>query len=386
MILTKHLDKTEESLLMLDGSLPQANADRFIYGLKQRKWKEWDIVQFTVNVRNSHSYAIMENQRLKAWGDTFNDEYATDHNNYFTTAEKTMNRIRCTLSGLTKTVFKLCYSSKKQLPADTEAPLIYERSPLLKGPYSPDMFGKDSFGKSVQMLYDELMSYLNTVGENITLCLDVIERENYIRQHPEECQELHDKCFTDTFNHNRTIIRRLKELNANMDNDIAEALDNAEDAQAMIAELFHMLNVDQWNDYVICTAVKTANRIGLDKTELFLWGKEGVNQVMRVRCLLDHIDELDVTKEKQKNKLSGYFLMRLLNWCDIKDKSQHGMLLEYVRRRVTHKFGTQYKLALIGAVNAEKRKIVKTLSNHEEQQQQQNFNEKADALLAKYGL
>ena len=65
MILDKHLDKTEDSLLMLDESLPQANADRFVYGLQQRKWKDWDIVQFTAAVRNSHTFALMENISLK---------------------------------------------------------------------------------------------------------------------------------------------------------------------------------------------------------------------------------------------------------------------------------------------------------------------------------
>jgi hypothetical protein len=93
MVLDNSLEKTEDTLLMLDDSLPQASADRFIFGLQQRKWKEWDVVQFTASVRNSHTYAIVENTRLKGWKDTFNDEYATDHNTYFTTAERSMNRV-----------------------------------------------------------------------------------------------------------------------------------------------------------------------------------------------------------------------------------------------------------------------------------------------------
>jgi hypothetical protein len=76
MILDNTLEKTEDTLLMLDDSLPQASVDRFVYGLQQRKWKEWDITQFTATVRNSHTYAIMENSRLKEWKETFNKECA----------------------------------------------------------------------------------------------------------------------------------------------------------------------------------------------------------------------------------------------------------------------------------------------------------------------
>lgn len=367
MVLDNTLDKTEDTLMMLDDSLPQASVDRFVFGLQQRKWKEWDITQFTATIRNSHTYALMENSRLKEWKETFNEEYATDHNTYFSTAERSMNRIRCTLSGIKKAVTKLCYTSKKQLPADADTPTVYERSPLLNGQYSPDLFGLDAYGQSVKRLYDELVSYLDTAGENIELCLEVIERENYMRQHPEEIIEVHDKCYQTTFNHSRSIIKRFLNSGGNVDNDILKAMEDADDAQGMIAELFHMLNVDQWNDYVICRATTEAQNIGLTKDELFLWGRERREHIMRVRKLLAHLDELEMKKVKKGSALSGYFCMRLFNWCDINDDSQHGVLRDYVAKNYN---GIVVK---IGAVNAEKRKCLQ-LDNSENRHQQENFN------------
>ena len=167
MILDNSLEKTEDTLMMLDDSLPQTSVDRFVYGLQQRKWKEWDITQFTASVRTSHTYAILENSRLNEWKETYNEEYATDHNTYFSTAERSMNRIRCTLSGIKKAVTKLCYTSKKQLPTDVDTPTVYERSPLLNGQYSPDLFGLDAYGQSVKQLYDELINYLGTASKNV---------------------------------------------------------------------------------------------------------------------------------------------------------------------------------------------------------------------------
>lgn len=377
MILDNSIEKNEDSLMMLDDSLPQASVDRFVYGLQQRKWKEWDILQFTASVRTSHTYALMENGRLKNWKGTFNEEYATDHNTYFSTAERSMNRIRCTLSGIKKAVTKLCYTSKKQLPANANTPTVYERSPLLNGHYSPDLFGLDAYGQSVKRLYDELIDYLNTASENIELCLEVIEREKYMRQHPEEIIEVHNKCYQDTFNHSQSTIKRFLNSGTNTDNDIVKAIEKADDAKETIAELFHMLNVDQWNDYVICRATNEARNIGLTKEELFLWGRDRREQVMRVRKLLRHLDELDIEKVKKGKALSGYFLMRLFNWCDIKDSSQHGVLRDYIAKN--------YKglVVKIGAVNAEKRKYLK-VDNCENRRQQEDFNAAIDNFLSRF--
>ena len=363
--------------MMLDYSLPQASVDRFVFGLQQRKWKELDILQFTVSVRTSHSYAIIENGRLKNWKGTFNDEYATDHNAYFTTAERSMNRIRCTLSGIKKAVTKLCYTSKKQLPTDAETPTVYERSPLLNGHYSPDLFGLDAYGQSVKQLYDELLNYLNTASENVELCLEVIERETYMRQHPEEIIEVHDKCYQNTFNHSQTTIKRFLNSGTNTDNDIVKAIEKADDAKQTIAELFHMLNVDQWNDYVICRATNEARNTGLTKEELLLWGRERKEQIMRVRKLIQHLDKLDMEKVKKGKALSGYFLMRLFYWCDINDNSQHGVLRDYIAKNYN---GLVVK---IGAANAEKRKCLR-LDNSENRRQQDLFNQTIESFLSRF--
>lgn len=377
MILDNTLEKNEDTLMMLDDSLPQASVDRFVFGLQQRKWKEWDITQFTASVRTSHTYALMENSRLREWKNTFNEEYATDHNTYFSTAERSMNRIRCTLSGIKKAVTKLCYTSKKQLPTDADTPTVYERSPLLNGHYSPDLFGLDAYGQSVKRLYDELVDYLQTASENIELCLEVIARENYMRQHPEEIIEVHDKCYQSTFNHSRSIIKRFLNAGSNVDNDILKAMEEADDAQKKIAELFHMLNVDQWNDYVVCRATAEAQNVGLTKVELFLWGRERKDHIMRVRKLLAHLGELEMKKVKKGSALSGYFCMRLFNWCDINDDRQHGVLRDYVDKKYD---GLVVK---IGAVNAEKRKCL-MLDNSENRRQQEAFNTAIENFLKRF--
>ena len=386
MVLDRHIDKTEESLQMLDDSLPQASVDRFLYGLKLHNWDEEAIMAFTIKIRNSHSYALLENTRLTKWKATFNEEYATNHNKYFTTAESAMNRMRSTLKGITDAIIKFCYRSNKALPADVDAPMVLERTPLLKGPYSKDMFGTDLYGKTVMLLFEELISYLNTAEDNVTICLDVIARENYLREHIDEVNEVYDKCFEDTFRNNRSVIKRLKESNANLDNDILKTIEDAEDAQQMIADLFHMLNLEEWNDFVVCKAIHDANKAGLDKKELFLWGEERKEKVMLVRKLLGHLSDLDLSDQnmkidKQEGVVSGEFLMRLLVWCDINENSSHSVWLEYVTDKILSAQECRFtKVAKIGAIKAERKKMA-FVGNDEIKKLQNTFNMALDSFI-----
>jgi len=63
-------------------------------------------------------------------------------------------------------------SPKKQLPAEVDAPTVYDRSPLLNGHYSPDFFGLDANGESACRLFEEVVAYLKIANENVGHCLE----------------------------------------------------------------------------------------------------------------------------------------------------------------------------------------------------------------------
>lgn len=82
-------------------------------------------------------------------------------------------------------------------------------------------------------------------------------------------------------------------------------------------------------------------------------------------------------KVKKGKALSGYFLMRLFNWCDINDSSQHGVLRDYIAHN--------YKgiVVKMGAVNAEKRKYLK-LDNSENKKIQDDFDTAIERFLSRF--
>ena len=69
--------------------------------------------------------------------------------------------------------------------------------------------------------------------------------------------------------------------------------------------------------------------------------------------------------------------MRLFNWCDINDSSQHGVLRDYIAQNYD---GIVVKM---GAVNAEKRKYLKW-DNSENRRLQDDFNAVIENFLSRF--
>ena len=209
----------------------------------------------------------------------------------------------------------------------------------------------------------------------------MIEDEAYVRLHKELYMTIYQDSFNHTFYDNRRTIQKLRDNDVDYDNDILKMMEDAEDVEKLIAELYHMLDVAEFNDFVISKGIWDGRKNGLDDDETFLWGKENRARVLRVRLLLEHLNELepDMKMTEHKNKLSGYFLMRLFNWCEIRDNRQHPTLLRYVRKKVKGTYDTDK----IGAVNAAKRKLLNLPSYDEDQETQQAFNQQINAFVDK---
>ena len=111
-----------------------------------------------------------------------------------------------------------------------------------------------------------------------------------------------------------------------------------------------------------------------------IWGRENEEQVKRLRLLLDHIQEFIAANLMEgvvgwEGMLKGYFVMRLLYWCGWKGTKNDAML-NYITKRCEGVIG----VVKMGAVLSEKRKLA-TLSNSEDENQQNAFNMVIDAFV-----
>lgn len=105
---------------------------------------------------------------------------------------------------------------------------------------------------------------------------------------------------------------------------------------------------------------------------------------MCVRALLKHLDDLDMTIEKQKGKVSGEFLMRVVAWCDINDENNLPILIDYITNTILSVSDSRFKrVSKIGNLNAEKRKLAH-VDKKKEMEMQEEFNKQIDAFVVKY--
>ncbi|MBQ6767729.1 MAG: hypothetical protein IJP46_03545 [Prevotella sp.] len=334
-----------------------------------------DVIRFKGRIELVLHYTSAERDRLEKLAETYNSEYPTNHKKYFTTAADLMSRMRSTLSAYKKIVYEFRMGKHKRKSSSQKA-AYRGRTSLMEGEYSKDMFGWDAYDAKVKELYDLMDSYLAIAITCCTICKEVIDEEEKIRQTPALSLPLYNDSYNNALRDQHTTIKQLEDADVTLDNDLVKAMREAADVEMLIADLYHMMNHDGFNNFVVSKALSDAKAAGIDEDELLLWGKDNYPQVLRVRTMLAHIMELEVVKEKHKGKLSGYFMMRFCYWCNIQDDSQHAVLLSYV----TRKLRGITDVCKIGAIKAEKKKRL-LLTNEEDRERQEGFNRQLDEFL-----
>lgn len=369
------IDFSEDTLTALDTKFRKVCDDRFIYCMQEGKWNMDDVIRFKGRIEIALQYASAEKGRLKKLSENYNSEYPTNHKKYFTTAADLMSRMRSTLSTYKKIVYEFRMGKHKRKSSSQKA-AYRGRTSLMEGEYSKDMFGWDAYDAKVKELYDLMDSYLAIAITCCAICKEVIDEEEKIRQTPALSLPLYNDSYNNALRDQHTTIKQLEDADVTLDNDLVKAMREAADVEMLIADLYHMMNHDSFNNFVVSKALSDAKAAGIDEDELLLWGKDNFPQVLRVRTVLKHIMELDVDKEKHKGKLSGYFMMRFCYWCNILDNSQHAVLLSYV----TRKLKGITKVCTLGAIKAEKKKKL-LLTNEENRKKQEGFNRQIDEFL-----
>ena len=170
-------------------------------------------------------------------------------------------------------------------------------------------------------------------------------------------------------------------MNADKESELIEKVEKMKQmkktAEEISAYFYHMLDCDEYNDWVISDEVLAARRQGITNQERALWGDDNW-QIIRCRVAYMHIGELQPSG--QKDHIGGEFIARLYLWSNTLPKRG----LEYWH---TH-FCESYKKAggvltpvKVSAVKAALGKLAYETINSAEQKE---FNERLDAMVDKY--
>jgi hypothetical protein len=187
------VEKDDKTLLEIIDALNQFEKERFIAGIQARHYTLFQIEQTLDMVHVYQSRMNMEARSLMNFSETFIQQFATDNNKCFATAERYFNRIRSTLCALKKVFQKTCPRSMVQLPEGTRQPTVFQRSQLSHGTYVADMYGLASYDGVVQELYEALDTLLTSASNILALCHQMIESEQMIREDTEQLKLIYDE-------------------------------------------------------------------------------------------------------------------------------------------------------------------------------------------------
>lgn len=250
-----------------------------------------------------------------------------------------------------------------------------------KCPYNSALWGLEQYKDSVRVLYNEIVSYKTHLNQCIDLCLYIIEQVAYIRNHPETAYEKHQKNRQEVLLNNRSVIKRFVDMNAEMENELMKKVEQwkqeKKSMEEISAKLYHTLDENEYNDWIISEEVMAARRQGITNQERALWGDDK-QQVMICRAVYSHIDELN--PEGQKDHIGGKFLALLHNWSNVQPSRGLDYWLTYFTDFYKDSGGVLTPVKL-GAVKRGLRRIV---TEEIEKKEVDDFNQMMDNLVKKY--
>ena len=382
MAYDKHIDKTEEQLHELKQVYGRNCVDRFLDGLDVGKiHSEEQVIEFINYIRTSDGLTQLEFSRLKKLEEEgFIEKFATNCNKRFSTCNMLMNKMRSSVSRGIGMLEKLCNKKRSRGNSQSKHRVI-NSSRMGNSSFNYMLFGLEHYKESVRTLYNEIVSYKKHLNECIDLCLYIIEQVAYIRNHPETAYEKHKKNRLVVLLNNRSVIKRFIDMNAEMENELLEKVEAWKQEKKSIEEisamLYHTLDENEYNDWVISEEVMAARRDGITNQERALWGDDK-QQVICCRAAYSHIDELN--PEGQEGRIGGPFLALLYKWSKV--KSNRGM--EYWLTYFTDFYKSSGGVLTPVKKGAVKRGIAMIAKGTIENADIDEFNKKMDALVKKY--
>ena len=313
------VEKDDKTLLEIIDALNQFEKDRFIAGIQARHYTKFQIEQTLDMVNSYQSRMNIEASSLVRFSEDFIQQFATDNNKCFETAERYFNRIRSTLSALKKVFQKTCPRSMVQLPQNVQQPTVFERSPMAHGAYVIDMYGLASYDDVVQQLYERLDTLLTSATNILGLCHRMIESEQMVRKDTEQLKLIYKESCQSLMSSVREYADFMGCSQQLPETELNKRKKNARSMNEFLQKEYHNVPKQEFKKFVWLEAVRQGRNEGLTEEETYLWTDDH-QKVKQVRWAIEHFDEMDV--EGQQGKLDSTSIVYFLKWCGVERKKE----------------------------------------------------------------
>lgn len=355
---SKKIAPTLDNLNLIDTVLSQFHIDgegRLIAALSSRNMDLGEVDRMSIYINEALCKMEREVKCLEKFAKTFNQEFATNHNNHFDTVSRILQKIRSHMAPLKEIMQRFCPrkhpTSQQCAIYDIKSKSVFESSLLGTAPYSPDLFDISSFPPEVKGLFDEMLRFFNAEAKCMQICQEVLQEEKNIREDPQASQGLLDKlrgqiydvlaCTTQFCN--KHAVDALKSQNPAYNSRKTYATETS-----FAQGEFHKHSTDDMTQYFLIELMTSEGDITIE--ERSLWGDD-TEAISKIRLVIEHFDELvpSVSKEKPIGLYEYIFCQWATSTKGIKN------VLDYF----TDHYHGKYKLSKYGAVNKQASKYDK---------------------------
>ncbi len=346
---------TLENLQYVSEIVDGFNQDRYLAALMgKRTISKEKVVEMRIRLSEINDKLELEYANLESFGRTFNEQFVTTNNAYFSSAMTLLRKVRSGMSEMIKIYRKFApkTDSVKQ-PVNLDEPLdLYSRSSMAGAEYTPPLFDIEHFTPEVKDLYETMKKFMLLMNNCFQFCEDIIEEEALIRKNPEACLELY-KDFKEQ--HYRKIKEMLHSIDIQSRDFMAEnnsairLRKESKDEYQFSQKGYH--NLTESATIVLATKelVEDAQRGEFSKEEMMLFA-ENMDNIYRIRYIISHFDQY-LPQNYKRQKLPSSYLACMMSWS----KAKEDLAFVNYFQKTYIEAGGQHKPPSNSAVNQSKR-------------------------------
>ena len=356
------VEHDKSGLEMVLAALEELLEERFVEGIKNKHRTLYEIEQTAEMVLIYQHRVNIEAKAVIKFSETFIGQFATDNNQCFDTAKILFGKIKSTIAGLKNVFYKTTSTDRRQLPDGVEPPLVYDKSPLGHGDYTPDIFGLESFPEPVQNLYQAFETLFTTSSTVLALCHFMIEKEEETRNDIVQLRQIYNDSCDELLGAVKAASAFISSTQELRGNELEERRKKAgSDDVKFLKEAYHRHNKKELTQFLVIKCIREAHNDGLTEMETFFWRKDHKKAFM-VRRVIDNFDSIEDV-EGQEGKLSATVLVEFLKWCGVIESHEKALYEKYFRPNYMAK--GKYKVLGWNTISG-KRKELKDLGDTDE--------------------
>ncbi len=314
MYYSPNIYKPEESINQILTAASKFDANRFLYGLQYKHWDERKIELLSSEVVNYTTKLEKELMSLEEFAKVFNNEFATENNQCFSSALTLLKKLRSGISETKRLFMTFCPRAHKDnvLQKIGNNPVsAFDYSRISSDTYQISLFEFEGYPTSVNGLFNGMEKFFLILVRCLQLCKQVLKDEQKIKSDKRQCYllflEFKDKVLREIDDFRKLFSRNSVYLTA----ENCPAIDSRnryDSDEAWASAGFHSFSQKEVKYLIISQVLDEEEGSDITRKERLLFGDD-VTKVHKYRYIIQHFDELIPDTYHRKNFPAKYVQM-----------------------------------------------------------------------------